>query len=167
MYDERRKAFDQDTPCLNIYLVSFFLCAVPVVPESPSEAITYNSSTASVWFDLWGSGGCDILYYTIEWKQPNSNEWISKGKPVTPSERMYSVGGLEPATKYQLKVTAHNNIGLSNALYNFTTLTIDGGKPMGATRFSTEKITGLSIFIHRRCDAINFQKKFVFSKKEQ
>lgn len=97
-------------------------------PESPSEAITYNSSTVSVWFDLWASGGCDILYYTIEWKQPTSDEWVlSDGKPVAPAERMHTVGGLEPATKYQLKVTAHNNIGSSHALYNFTTLTIDGG----------------------------------------
>lgn len=68
------------------------------------------------------------MYYTIEWKQPTSNEWVlSDGKPIAPTERMYTVVGLEPATKYQLKVTAHNNIGMSYALYNFTTLTIDGG----------------------------------------
>jgi len=101
---------------------------VPIPPESPSEAITYNSSTVSAWFDLWGSGGCDILYYTIEWKQPKSKEWIlSDGKPVAAAERMYTVGGLEPATRYQLKVTAHNNIGFAYALYNFSTLTIEGG----------------------------------------
>lgn len=82
----------------------------------------------SAWFDLWGSGGCDILYYTIEWKQAKSDVWtLSDGKPIAPTERMYTVGGLEPATKYQLKVIAHNNIGSSFALYNFTTLTIDGG----------------------------------------
>jgi hypothetical protein len=102
---------------------------VPIPPESPTEAITYNSSTVSAWFDLWGSGGCDILYYTIEWKQQISEEWISSdsSKPVATTERMYTVEGLEPATKYQLKVIAHNNIGSSYALYNFTTLTIDGG----------------------------------------
>lgn len=57
------------------------------------------------------------------------SEWITTDdKHVVPLERMYTVGGLEPATKYQLKVTAYNNIGSTHALYNFTTLTIDGGK---------------------------------------
>lgn len=109
-------------------LIAHYIYIAPIPPGSPSEAITYNSSTVSAWFDLWGSGGCDILYYTIEWKQAKSNEWIlSDGKTVVPTERMYTVESLEPATKYQLKVTAHNNIGSSYALYNFTTLTIDGG----------------------------------------
>lgn len=109
-------------------LTSYTKGSVPIPPESPTEAITYNSSTVTAWFDLWGSGGCDILYYTIEWKQQISEEWISSdgSKPVVPKERMYTVEGLEPATKYQLKVIAHNNIGSSYALYNFTTLTIDG-----------------------------------------
>lgn len=106
-----------------------FNSTVPIPPESPTEAITYNSSTVSAWFDLWGSGGCEILYFTIEWKQLKlSNEWIlSDSKPLAPTERMYTVASLEPATTYQLKVTAHNNIGSAYALYNFTTLTIDGG----------------------------------------
>lgn len=96
-------------------------------PESPTEAITYNSTTASAWFDLWGSGGCDIQYYTVEWRQWKSNEWILCDGNIVPADRMYTVVGLEPASQYQLKVVARNNIGTSLALYNFTTLTVDGG----------------------------------------
>lgn len=103
---------------------------MPVPPASPSEAITYNSTTASVWFDLWSNGGCDILYYTVEWTASRSaGEWkLSGGKPAAPAERVHTVDGLEPATEYRLKVTARNNIGSSHAVYNFTTLTADGGE---------------------------------------
>ncbi|VVC29919.1 Fibronectin type III,Immunoglobulin subtype,Immunoglobulin-like domain,Immunoglobulin-like [Cinara cedri] len=111
-------------------LTSYTKGSVPVPPESPSEAITYNSTTVSAWFDLWGSGGCDIQYYTIEWKQSKSNEWILCDGNIAPTERMYTVGDLEPASQYQLKVVAHNNIGTAFALYNFTTLTIDGATVM-------------------------------------
>lgn len=121
---------------------------VPVPPESPSEAITYNSSTVSVWFDLWGSGGCDILYYTIEWKQSKSDEWILRdSKHIAATERMYTVGDLEPATRHQLKVTAHNNIGSSYALYNFTTLTIDGGNFNKKKLDHLDRLDTLYVFI--------------------
>lgn len=83
----------------------------------------------SAWLDLWNNGGCDILYYTIEWKKFNSIEWISNAdKVVSPTDRIYTVGALEAETKYQLKVTAYNNIGSSFVIYNFTTFTINGGK---------------------------------------
>lgn len=113
----------------------------------------------SVWFDLWGSGGCDILYYTIEWKQITTNEWfLSENKPVAPTERMYTVGGLEPATKYQLKVTAHNNIGMSYALYNFTTLTIDGGNLLMILQIKLKIINKTTVlyfmFIYSNCNTI-------------
>jgi hypothetical protein len=35
---------------------------------------------------------------------------------------------LNPATWYNLKVTAHNNAGFSVAEYEFATLTVTGGK---------------------------------------
>jgi hypothetical protein len=43
---------------------------------------------------------------------------------------------LNPATWYNLKVTAHNNAGFSVAEYEFATLTVTGGKP--AASFDSE-----------------------------
>lgn len=78
-----------------------------------------------------------------------SKEWIlGDGKPVAPTEHMYSVGDLEPATTYQLKVTAHNNIGSTHALYNFTTLTIDGGNfPILTIRFKFILIKYIMLYL--------------------
>ena len=40
----------------------------------------------------------------------------------------YVLLDLEPATWYNLRVTAHNKAGFKDAVYEFATLTLDGGK---------------------------------------
>ncbi|XP_072160841.1 cell adhesion molecule Dscam1 [Bemisia tabaci] len=97
----------------------------PIKPTA-SQVLTVNSSAVSVWLDAWGDGGCPILYYIIEYHADNQAEWLLSSKPVQPTERVYTISNLLPATKYFLKITAHNNIGSAVAVYNFTTLTIDG-----------------------------------------
>jgi hypothetical protein len=49
-----------------------------------------------------------------------------KSSHVASTERTFTVTDLLPATKYQLKVTAHNNAGSTTAIYDFTTLTAQG-----------------------------------------
>lgn len=47
---------------------------------------------------------------------------------VASTERTFTVSDLIPATKYQVKITAHNNAGSTTAIYDFTTLTAQGCK---------------------------------------
>lgn len=47
---------------------------------------------------------------------------------MEPTERIYTVTDLLPATEYELKITAHNNAGDTVAIYNFTTYTLTGSK---------------------------------------
>lgn len=54
--------------------------------------------------------------------------WTTASNHVKPTERIYSIVDLFPGTEYQVKVTAHNNAGDTDALYNFTTVTFAGGK---------------------------------------
>ncbi|XP_050541670.1 cell adhesion molecule Dscam2 isoform X2 [Daktulosphaira vitifoliae] len=102
--------------------------SVPEPPENSYEAIVYNNSAVSIWLDQWHNGGCDILYYTVKWKENTfTDDWISiSDKSILPKESVYTLGNLEPATKYNIKVSAYNNIGSSFVVYNITTLTIDG-----------------------------------------
>ena len=82
-----------------------------------------------MWLDSWGDGGCAILYFIIEYRESQrSGDWSLVSNNVQPTERVYSILDLNPATKYQLRVTAHNNAGSTQAPYNFTTLTAEGGK---------------------------------------
>ncbi|XP_017771587.1 PREDICTED: Down syndrome cell adhesion molecule-like protein Dscam2 [Nicrophorus vespilloides] len=101
---------------------------VPVKPKQ-SQMLTMNATVVTVWLDSWGDGGCGILYFAIEYRSLRHMSWIMASNHVKPTERIYSITELWPATEYQLKVTAHNNAGDSPAIYNFTTLTLLGVAP--------------------------------------
>lgn len=60
---------------------------------------------------------CDVAF---------SSTWNVITNHIASTERIFTVSDLLPATKYQLKVTAHNNAGFTIAIYNFTTLSTQG-----------------------------------------
>lgn len=90
--------------------------------------LTMNATVVTIWLDSWGDGGCGILYFVIEYRIGRYSSWTVASNHVKPTERIYSIQDLVPATEYQLKITAHNNAGDAEALYNFTTLTALGGE---------------------------------------
>ncbi|XP_023309911.1 Down syndrome cell adhesion molecule-like protein Dscam2 [Anoplophora glabripennis] len=101
---------------------------VPVQPKQ-SQMLTMNATVVTVWLDSWGDGGCGILYFIVEYKTSRHSSWTMSSNHVKPTERIYSIQDLLPATEYQLKITAHNNAGDTEAIYNFTTLTLLGVVP--------------------------------------
>ncbi|XP_060519429.1 cell adhesion molecule Dscam2 isoform X3 [Cylas formicarius] len=105
---------------------------VPVQPKQ-SQMLTMNATVATVWLDSWGDGGCGILYFSIQYKKVTYSSWTTASNHVKPTERIFCITDLTPATEYQLKVCAYNNAGDTEALYNFTTLTFDGIIPTVST----------------------------------
>lgn len=87
-----------------------------------------NTTAVTVWLDSWGDGGCGILHFAIEYRIGRSDPWIVSSNHVQPTERIYTITDLLPATEYELKITAHNNAGDTVAVYNFTTYTLTGSK---------------------------------------
>lgn len=92
----------------------------PVQPKH-SQMITHNSTTVTCWMDSWGDGGCGITHFSIEIKPYSSSHWNMKASHIAPTERIFTVPELHPGTRYQLRVTAFNNAGSTNAVFNFTT----------------------------------------------
>lgn len=74
------------------------------------------------------------MYFIIEYQNTDQSTWSLASNNVQPNNRVFVVSDLKPATKYNLKVTAHNNAGSTVAVYNFTTLT-----PAGVTVPPTEE----------------------------
>lgn len=60
----------------------------------------------------------------------NYKDWnqVSNNVRAGDSNNAFVILDLDPATWYNLRVTAHNNAGFSVAEYEFATLTITGGK---------------------------------------
>ncbi|KAF7273797.1 hypothetical protein GWI33_013511, partial [Rhynchophorus ferrugineus] len=101
---------------------------VPVQPKQ-SQMLTMNATVATIWLDSWGDGGCGILYFSILYRAAHHSAWITASNHIKPTERIYSITDLVPATEYRLKVSAHNNAGDTEMVYNFTTLTFAGVVP--------------------------------------
>lgn len=71
--------------------------------------------------------------------------WTTASNHVKPTERIYSIVDLFPGTEYQVKVTAHNNAGDTDALYNFTTTTFAGGKRCQSLRCTPSETSAISV----------------------
>uniref|UniRef100_A0A4Y0BIQ2 Down syndrome cell adhesion molecule-like protein Dscam2 n=1 Tax=Anopheles funestus TaxID=62324 RepID=A0A4Y0BIQ2_ANOFN len=99
---------------------------LPPVQPKHSQMITNNSTSVTCWLDSWGDGGCGILHFSIENRLYGRAQWNMIASHVEATERIFTVTELQPATKYQLRVTAYNNAGATMAVYNYTTLTVQG-----------------------------------------
>ncbi|XP_045473863.1 Down syndrome cell adhesion molecule-like protein Dscam2 isoform X49 [Harmonia axyridis] len=98
----------------------------PIIP-SADKLIDEFSDSITLHLSSWLDGGCPMLYFVIEHKKKISNEWIQVSNNVKPGGPNFVLLGLEPATWYHLRVTAHNNAGFNVAEYEFATLTLTGG----------------------------------------
>lgn len=99
-------------------------------PISPEVYHFIRTNITSVALDLsaWQDGGCPIQSFTVEFRRldsANGNDWIVVSSNV-PAKSRYSIPDLEPATAYNLRITAHNNAGSTIAAYIFKTLTVNG-----------------------------------------
>lgn len=71
---------------------------------------------------------CNLVHFAFLFKHYRDQiDWNQISNNVKPGGN-FVVLDLEPATWYNLRVTAHNNAGFTVAEYEFATLTITGGK---------------------------------------
>lgn len=100
----------------------------PISPEV-NHFIRTNITSVSLDLSVWQDGGCPIESFTVEFRKvdPNNGDdnWIVVSSNVEAKSR-YSIPDLEPATVYNLRITAHNNAGSTIAAYIFKTLTVNG-----------------------------------------
>lgn len=127
----------------------------PIAPQR-QHLIRANVTGIGLELTSWQDGGCAISYFTVEFRRAagtsgnsgsiNSRQshghqhqhqstggggglspldWIVVSSNVPPHSR-FGIPDLEPATGYQLRVTAHNNAGATIAEYYFETLPVGG-----------------------------------------
>ncbi|XP_053980917.1 cell adhesion molecule Dscam2 isoform X1 [Hylaeus volcanicus] len=97
----------------------------PIIPE-PEKFIEVSTKSITLHLSAWSDGGCPMLYFVVEHKKKNQQEWNQVSNNVKPGGN-FVVLDLDPASRYHLRVTAHNNAGFAVAEYEFATLTVTGG----------------------------------------
>ena len=98
----------------------------PTVPDA-RRFLEVSAGSVTLHLNAWLDGGCPILYFVVEYKPKSQKDWSVVSNNVK-SGGNFVVLDLNPATWYNLRVTAHNNAGFSIAEYEFATLTATGGK---------------------------------------
>ncbi|XP_015436891.1 PREDICTED: Down syndrome cell adhesion molecule-like protein Dscam2 [Dufourea novaeangliae] len=97
----------------------------PIIPEA-TRFIEVSTNSITLHLSAWSDGGCPMLYFVVEHKKKQQQEWNQVSNNVKPSGN-FVVLDLDPASWYHLRVTAHNNAGFAVAEYEFATLTVTGG----------------------------------------
>ncbi|XP_042867937.1 Down syndrome cell adhesion molecule-like protein Dscam2 isoform X1 [Penaeus japonicus] len=96
----------------------------PEVPEV-HRFVEVSSTTINLHLKAWQDGGCPMNYFVVEYKPRHQTEWIMADNQVSPTGN-YAIMELTPATWYNLRISAHNNAGSSDAEYECATLTLTG-----------------------------------------
>ncbi|XP_071054820.1 cell adhesion molecule Dscam2 [Onthophagus taurus] len=97
-------------------------------PQLPKENdfIVTNATTLQLNLFNWPDGGCPISQFSVTYKSLGADKWVLVSSSVSGEKLL--VQDLQPATWYQLKVTAENDAGVSHGLFNFATTTLTGAR---------------------------------------
>ncbi|KAF7270098.1 hypothetical protein GWI33_016898 [Rhynchophorus ferrugineus] len=99
----------------------------PGVPPAASF-INPNSTSVTLRLHVWPDNGCPILYFVLQYRKASESQWTLVSNALKPQRRT-SITGLTSATKYVVKLEAHNVAGFSTEEFSFMTLTKDGDVP--------------------------------------
>lgn len=97
----------------------------PVSPDK-NRLLYVNTTSVLVKLNAWDNGGCPISSFTIQYKQHDQREWTLVSNSILPVENNFLLPGLQPATRYNLLMSAHNEAGTTEAEFVFGTLTLTG-----------------------------------------
>jgi hypothetical protein len=87
-------------------------------------------TSVSLQLASWPDGGCPIVYFVVEYRllSGNNRNWLLVDNNAQAEQ--LTLRDLQPATWYQLRLTAHNDAGSTRAHFSFATTTVTGGKAL-------------------------------------
>ncbi|XP_043279367.1 Down syndrome cell adhesion molecule-like protein Dscam2 isoform X3 [Venturia canescens] len=95
----------------------------PLAPAK-QHLIRINATSVLLEMATWQDGGCPILYLVVEYRRL-PGDWLLVSNNVSPQSR-FPIVDLQSGTSYELRVTAYNNAGSTQAEYLFSTLSLTG-----------------------------------------
>ncbi|XP_020288503.1 Down syndrome cell adhesion molecule-like protein Dscam2 isoform X2 [Pseudomyrmex gracilis] len=95
----------------------------PIAPPK-HHFVKPNQTFVVLELAAWQDGGCPLTYFVIEYRRL-PGDWLLVSNNVEPQSK-YTIVDLESGTSYELRVTAYNNAGFTQAEYLFSTLSTNG-----------------------------------------
>lgn len=92
-----------------------------MAPDKPS-LISVNSTSITIHLDSWRDGGCDIKAFEVRFRRQKEKVWNVVGHNIIPDQKMVPLSDLEPGVAYLLQIIAKNDAGVTEAEYDFVTL---------------------------------------------
>ncbi|XP_012218067.1 cell adhesion molecule Dscam2-like isoform X2 [Linepithema humile] len=94
------------------------------LPPPKHHFVRPNQTFAILELAAWQDGGCPLTYFVVEYRRL-PGDWLLVSNNVPPQSK-FPIVDLESGTNYELRVTAYNNAGSTQAEYLFSTLSPSG-----------------------------------------
>ncbi|EGI65012.1 Down syndrome cell adhesion molecule-like protein [Acromyrmex echinatior] len=94
------------------------------VPPPKHHFVRPNQTFVILELAAWQDGGCPLTYFVVEYRRL-PGDWLLVSNNVPPQSK-FPIVDLESGTSYELRVTAYNNAGSTQAEYLFSTLSSNG-----------------------------------------
>ncbi|XP_054164202.1 cell adhesion molecule Dscam2-like [Oppia nitens] len=102
--------------------------SAPTVPKQVNDFIIVNTTSAVIRLDEWLSNGCPIKEFQLKYKLTKyETEWHKLDAHLWPDETSLEIQALKAGNWYSLFVRAVNDAGSTEQVYQFATLTAQGG----------------------------------------
>ncbi|KAL3886948.1 hypothetical protein ACJMK2_026904 [Sinanodonta woodiana] len=163
--------------------------SVPIMPVQSSILLHVNTTSLELDMSTWKIVHCPIKFFSIKYQVLGDSSWEDIANDLKPNTTIFTVHDLQPATWYQMKVTAHSAPGSTECLLKFSTLTY-AGNPLSplyiyhksepyfyekiyimvplcaAIVFILVLIIGLALYCRRRRDFIRYKENVTCMRRD-
>ncbi|GAB1864901.1 Down syndrome cell adhesion molecule [Camponotus japonicus] len=116
------------------------------VPPPKYHFVKPNQTFVILELAAWQDGGCPLTYFVVEYRRL-PGDWLLVSNNVPPQSK-FPIMDLESGTSYELRVTAYNNAGSTQAEYLFSTLSPNGNNHLHEDHPQENETTPLYLDAH-------------------
>lgn len=159
----RKKSIDTSLVSV-VYLRTVFPTSYFTVPKEPDKdsVLSVNSTSVTFAFASWPTQICSIRSFTCQYTAARGGSAWIKFPRRTATGDTFTVGQLQPATVYIVRLTVHTDAGDTSWEHTFATRTKSGGKsplPVKAAHPHFPQQEGFFFFVEELINCIAFYEE--------
>jgi len=115
-------------PPIHYYKIKIIIFPVPKEPDKDT-VLSVNSTSVTLTFGSWPTQMCSIHSFTCQYAaNGRGGAWVKFPRQKLVGGDTFTVGQLQPATVYTVRVVVHTEAGDTSWEHRFATRTKTGGK---------------------------------------